>query len=100
MNAFMLITGGGPMMVLTDHASPEAPPFVRRLSAKGYDKFIAFPAPIDLVRQRYGRHVDMVVQDLTQNDDLRVLDTDGDRIFRLFRFDELGQPMVHEAMAA
>ena len=32
----------------------------------------------------------------TESDDLRVLDFNGDRAFRLFRFSELGPPIMYE----
>jgi hypothetical protein len=34
--------------------------------------------------------------DLRETDDLRVLDEDGERAFKLFRFEQLGPPLVHE----
>jgi hypothetical protein len=34
--------------------------------------------------------------DLRETDDLRVLDEDGDHVFKLFRFDEFGSSLVYE----
>jgi hypothetical protein len=36
------------------------------------------------------------MRDLHESDDLRVLDFDGDRAFRLFHLAEFGQPVLHE----
>ena len=48
---------------------------------------------------RYG-HYDVVIRDLHESDDLRVLDYNGERAFRLFRFDELPAPIVHDRTGA
>jgi hypothetical protein len=36
------------------------------------------------------------MRDLNESDDLRVLDFNGDRAFRLFRLAELGTPILYE----
>jgi hypothetical protein len=41
-------------------------------------------------------HFDIVARDLKESDDLRVLDFDGSRAFRLFHFSEMTGPFVHE----
>jgi len=46
---------------------------------------------------RYGGHFEVVRRDVHETDDLRVLDFNGDRAFRLFRFSELGPPIMHES---
>jgi len=96
MKAFMLLTGSGPLVILTSYDSVTDPALLEKLRAKGIEKFIAYEIPIELARQRYDGHFDIVVRDLHQSDDLRVLDYDGQRAFRLFRFDELGAPLVYE----
>ena len=37
-----------------------------------------------------------MVNDLHETDDLRVLDINGQRVFGLFRLDELGEPFIYE----
>jgi hypothetical protein len=96
MKALLLVTGSGPLAVLTSHASPTDPVLVKRLRGKGIKKFVAFDIPIEIARQRYGGHFTVVERDLRQTDDLRILDYDGHRVLRLFRFDELGSPVFHE----
>jgi hypothetical protein len=97
MNAFLLMAGSGPLLILTSHRSIEDKSLLDKLLAKGIDKFISYPVPDELARERYGGHYQVVVNDLHETDDLRVLDYNGERAFRLFRFDELGKPHMHEA---
>ncbi|MFZ5791148.1 MAG: cytosolic protein [Pseudomonadota bacterium] len=96
MKAALLFTGSGPIVILTSHASVTDAQLIAKLRAKGIDKFVAYEIPIDLAKQRYDGHFDMVMRDLSQTDDLRVLDFNGERAFRLFRISELGKPVVHE----
>src|SRR5918999_3647997 len=93
MKAILLFTAGGPLAILTSYESPTAPGLLLKLRAKGIDKFIAYELPLELAKQRYGGHFEVVEQDVHESDDLRVLDYDGSRAFRLFRFDELGEPV-------
>ena len=96
MNAFLLLTGGGALVILTSHSSVEDTVLLKKLSAKGIDKFLSYRVPIDLAKSRYGAHFDLVVKDLAEADDLRVLDYSGERAFKRFRFEELGPQVVHE----
>jgi len=97
MHVFMLFTGGGSLVILTSHASIEDPDLLAKLAGKGIDKFIAYEAPLALARSRYGLHFDIVARSLAETDDLRVLDFDGARAVRLFRFEEMTGPVAHEA---
>lgn len=96
MKVFMLFTGSGPLTVLTSHESIKDEALVMDLSAKGIEKFIAYELPFELARQRYGGHFEVVLKDLHETDDLRILDYNGERAFRLFRLAELGEPILHE----
>ena len=96
MKAFMLFTGSGPLVVLTSHEAITAPRLLDKFAAKGIDKFIAHEIPLALARERYGGHFDVVIRDLHESDDLRILDYTGERAFRLFRLAELGRPILHE----
>lgn len=64
--------------------------------SKGIAKFIAYEIPVEEAKKRYGRHFDVVVQDLRETDDLRILDYEGSRAFRMFSFKELGEPVIYE----
>lgn len=96
MKTFLLMTGSGPLMILTSHESIENSILLDKLLAKGIDKFIAYEVPFDLAKERYGWHFNVVANDLHETDDLRVLDYNGDRAFRLFSFSEIGDAHIHE----
>jgi hypothetical protein len=97
MRAALLFAGSGPLVILTSHASFTDAILLEKLHAKGIDKFIAYELPLDLVRQRYGGHFQIVLRDLHETDDLRVLDFNGERAFHLFRLSELGEPILFES---
>ena len=96
MKSFLLMTGSGPLNILTSHGSIENSILLEKLLAKGIDKFIAFEVPYNLAKKRYGGHFNMDANDLHETDDLRVLDYNGDRAFRMFCFNELGEAHIHE----
>ncbi|MCP4128114.1 MAG: hypothetical protein GY753_13760 [Gammaproteobacteria bacterium] len=96
MKVFMLMTGNGPLVILTSHESIEDPHMLEKLLAKGIDKFIAYEIPYELAQERYGGHFTVVANDLHESDDLRVLDYSGGRAFRLFHFSEMGKVLTHE----
>ena len=96
MHVFFLFTGSGPLVILTSYASVENPSLLRKLASKGIEKFLAYEIPLPLAKQRYAKHFDVVCQDLSQTDDLRVLDYNGQRALHLFTFDEMGTPVPHE----
>ena len=83
MKAALLFTGSGPLIILTSHESLAALDFVQKLAGKGIDKFIAYEIPLEKAKERYGGHFDVVTKDLRENDDLRVLDYNGQRAFHL-----------------
>ena len=89
MQALMLFGGSGPVVILTSHESADDPALIDKLNAKGLDKFIAYQLPVELARERYGGHFEVVLRDLHESDDLRVLDFNGERAFRLFHLGEL-----------
>ena len=98
MKTFLLFSGSSPLLVLSSHNSVEDPMFLRKLEAKGISKFIAHEIPLEKVKSRYGNHYNVASQGLHETDDLRVIDFDGQRAMRLFRFDEFGPEYMHEPM--
>jgi hypothetical protein len=96
MKAGIFFTGSGPIVLLTSYASLSAPHLLEKLAAKGIDRFIAYEVDVSEVRKQYGKHFEVILKDLQQSDDLRVLDYDGHRAFRNFRLRELKQPIYHE----
>jgi hypothetical protein len=91
-----MFAGSGPIVILTFYPSLSDPGLLRTLKAHGVGKFIAYELPLETVAARYGGHVQVVLNDARGNDDLRVLDVNGDRAFRLFRFAELGPLVMHD----
>jgi hypothetical protein len=96
MKAGIVFTGSGPLVILTSYESFTDPKLIEKLNAKGIKKYLGFEIPLELCQQRYGTHYSVVVQDLKQTDDLRVLDYDGHHIFLTFSFSEFGQEFRHE----
>jgi hypothetical protein len=97
MKAGILFTGTGPILILTTYASLDDPKLIEKLTQKGIKKYIAYDVPEELVKQRYGQHFKVILGDLKQTDDLRVLDYDGHHVFYNFSLNEIGQPVFHEA---
>ncbi len=97
MKAGIFFTGTGPILILTTYASLDAPKLVDKLTQKGIKKYIAYEVPEELVKQRYGKHFNVILGDLKQSDDLRVLDYDGHHVFYNFSLSEIGQPVFYEA---
>ena len=96
MKAGIIFTGSGPLVILTSYNSFTDPGLVEKLQAKGVRKYLGFELPLDLCQQRYGQHYPVVLQDLRQTDDMRVLDFDGHHIFLTFSFSEFGQEFRYE----
>ena len=96
MKTALLFTGSGPIVIATSYASFTDKRLVEKLRDKGIAKFIGYELPLDLAKQRYAGHFDIVMHDLRETDDLRVLDFNGERAFRLFHFKEFGTPVMVE----
>ena len=96
MKAGIFFTGTGPILILTSYHSFEEPNFIEKLSAKGIKKFIVYEIPESKVKEKYGMQFKLIMGDLNQTDDLRVLDYDGHHVFYNFPFKELGEPLVYE----
>ena len=96
MKSFLMMTGSGPLIILTSHHSIEDSTLLEKLLVKGITKFVAYEVPYELAKNRYGGHFNVVANDLHETDDLRVLDYNGERAFSLFSFAELGDALVHE----
>ncbi len=93
MNAGIFFTGTGPILLLTTYESLTDPKLIEKLKSKGIKKFIAYEVAENKVRQRYGQQFNVVMNDLKQTDDLRVLDYDGHHVFYNFSLGELGDPI-------
>ena len=98
MKAGIYFTGSGPILVLTSFDRLDHEELIDRLRAKGLRKFVAFEVPVEVVRNKYGNHFKTIMGDLHQQDDLRVLDYNGHRVFEKFVLGELGHPIFHEPL--
>ena len=96
MKALILFSGSAPLLILTSYESARDPQFIEKLAAKGIKKFVAYDVPLDLTKEIYGKHYDLVMADLHQTDDLRVLDYDGYHVVNSFSFKTLGRPVLYE----
>ena len=96
MKAGLLLTGSGAMIYLTSHSDYIDAALIEKLKAKGIGKFIAFQVPVELARSRYGSHFDIVAEELNESGDLRILDYDGSRAFKMFSMKEMGDPFFYE----
>lgn len=96
MKAGIIFTGTGPILILTSYQALDDPKFIEKLARKGIMKFIAHELDLDTVRRKYGRQFEVIMNDVFQEDDLRVLDYNGHNVFYNFSFEEMGPPIVHE----
>lgn len=96
MHAGIFFTGSGPILILTTYDTFTEHDFLNKLQAKGIKKFVAREVPVERVKDRYGNHYAVVMGDLNQTDDLRVMDYNGHNVFYNFSFAEMGDPVYHE----
>ncbi len=99
MKAAIIMTGTGPMLILTSYESLTHPKLLNKFAAKGINEFIGFEIPLEKVKERYGTHFSVVMGDLHETDDLRVLDYNGHRVFNTFTFEEMGPPVYYDEKA-
>jgi len=97
MKAGIIFTGTGPILILTTYESFDDPKLAEKLATKGISKYIASELPLDKVKTKYGNHYNVVMGDLKQTDDLRILDYNGYNVFYNFKFSEMSKPVYHEA---
>ena len=96
MKAYLLLTDTGPIVILTSYNSIEEPELISKLDSKGIKKFVAHELPLELVKERYETHFDIVLNNPEETDELRILEYDGERAFKMFGFEEIGPPVYHE----
>ena len=97
MKAGIIFTGTGPILILTTYESFTDPNLLTKLESKWIKKFIASELPMERVKEKYGNHFHVVMGDLKQTDDLRVLDYNGYNVFHNFTFSEMGKPIYQDA---
>ena len=96
MKAGLIFTGTGPILILSTYDAFDDPKLVVKLAEKGIMKYIAYELNLELVKKRYGAKFEAILNDVKQEDDLRVLDYNGHNVFYNFAIKDLGPPLVHE----
>jgi hypothetical protein len=96
MKVGIYFTGTGPILILTTYDSLVDPEIIKKLSAKGIKKFIAYEVPEKRVKELYSTYYTMILGDLRPEDDFRVLDYDGHNVFYNFAFDVFSEPIFYE----
>ncbi|MGV7223319.1 MAG: hypothetical protein ACQ9MH_17545 [Nitrospinales bacterium] len=97
MKAGIFFTGTGPILILTAYEALDDSRLIEKLLAKGIKKFIAYEVSEEKVKEKYGMKYKVILGDLRQTDDLRVLDYDGHHVFYNFSFEDLGEPIFNES---
>ena len=64
MNAGIIFTGTGPILILTTYGSFKDEKLIEKLNLKGIKKFIAYEVPVDLVKEKYGQQFDVIMKDV------------------------------------
>jgi hypothetical protein len=64
MKAGVIFAGCGPILILTTYKSFSESDFIQKLGAKGIKKFIVYEVPVELVKNKYGEHYDVIIADL------------------------------------
>ena len=85
MKAGLLLTGSGAIIYLTSYDKFNHDGLIEKFHARGINKFIAYEVSVDECKERYKGHFSIVMQDLTETDDLRILDYDGTRAECLYQ---------------
>jgi len=98
MKAAMIFTGSGPILILTSFDSLNHPTLAEKLGARGITKYIAYEVSLDKVKKHYGTRFSIVLGDLSQTDDIRVMDIDGHHVFDSFSFEELSTPVYFDSL--
>ena len=96
MKTYLLITGNGSLLIVTSYPSIDSPGLVTKLAAKGIEKFLYYELPETMVSALYGEHYKVTVRDLAKVEDKRVIDYNGDRVFKRVNLAELGSPKLFE----
>jgi len=91
MRSYLVLTGDGPLLVLSSHPCVTDETLLDSLRDRGIEKFIAYEVPIDRVHEFYGVPFEVIAADLEKRERMRVLDFDGPHIFDCLSMSDLGQ---------
>jgi len=98
MKAAMIFTGSGPILILTSFDSLDHPTLSEKLGARGVTRYIAYEVSVEKAKKLYGTRFSIILGDLSQTDDMRVMDIDGHHVFNSFSFEELGTPVYSTSL--
>lgn len=96
MKGILVISGSGPLLILSSYPAIDDPALIGKLRAKGLAKFLAWEVPVDHLRDLYGYTFRDISEQLETRDDMRVLDFDGHRIFLNLSLRDLGEHILFE----
>ncbi len=89
MKAAIVFTGTGPILILSTYESLEEKKLHAALHDKGISKFILREVAVENVEKRYGGRFNNLKSEMHDND-MRVLDYNGNQVFVNFEFPDLG----------
>lgn len=91
MRSYLVLTGNGPLLVMTSNSCITGEALRESLRRKGIEKFIAYEVPVERLHEYYGLPFEVIAADIERGRDLRVLDFDGTHIFDRVPFSDLGR---------
>ncbi|MBF0622446.1 MAG: hypothetical protein HQL54_11025 [Magnetococcales bacterium] len=92
--SYIVMSGNGALLVITKLSCGMQGDTCRaQLREKGMERYIAFEIPTARVEERYGAGYFTVVNRMTGDDDIRVVDINGQRVMNNFNFAEMGEPV-------
>ena len=96
MKGILVVSGSGPLLILSSYPAIDDPTLIAKLRAKGLAKFLAWEVPVDHLSDLYGYTFRDIAEQLRTRDDMRVLDFDGHRIFLNLSLRDLGEHILFE----
>ena len=96
MKGILVLSGSGPLLLLSSYPTIDDPLLIAKLRAKGLAKFLAWEVPIEHLSDLYGYTFRDIAEQLEARDDMRVLDCDGHRIFLNLELRDLGEHILFE----
>ncbi len=100
MRSFLVLTGNGPLLVMTSNSCITGEAFSESLRHKGIDEVHRLSRiPVDRLHEYYGVPFEMIAADIEGGQDLRVLDFDGPHIFNRVPLSELGAVYSQRALS-
>ncbi len=88
----MIVSGSGPLLILTTYPEAGDPHLKSKLSSRGIEHYLAYEIDPAVAAERYTTTWDAVAKDLGTVEDIRVLDFNGHQIMANFALSELGEP--------